>query len=197
MEFTFKIASTKQDFEQILELQRQNLYTLISKEDQEKQGFVFAEHTLELLETLAVDLPQVIALYKGKVVGYNLAMTASMKTVLPSITPMFNAFETCFFKQEPLTDFQYIVGGQVCVDKDFRGHGLLSCLYTETKNQVSTAYDACVTEISMRNPRSLKAHQKLGFEVIGTYYDGVEQWNIVAWDFKRDQLAFQCATNSH
>lgn len=48
MEFTFKIASTKQDFEQILALQRQNLYTLISQEDQEKQGFVFAEHTLEL-----------------------------------------------------------------------------------------------------------------------------------------------------
>lgn len=189
MEFTFKIASTKQDFEQILELQRQNLYTLISKEDQEKQGFVFAEHTLELLETLAMDLPQVIALYKGKVIGYNLAMTASMKTVLPSITPMFNAFETCVFNQEPLTAYQYIVGGQVCVDQDFRGQGLLSRLYNETKNQVSNAYEACVTEISTRNPRSLKAHQKLGFEVIGTYHDGVEQWNIVAWDFKRDQLA--------
>lgn len=185
MEFTFKIASTKQDFEQILALQRQNLYTLISQEDQEKQGFVFAEHTLELLETLAMELPQIVAVYQGKVVGYNLAMSASMKTVLPSITPMFNAFETCIFNQKPLTDYQYLVGGQVCVDKDFRGHGLLKKLYCETKNQVSNAYEACVTEISVRNPRSLKVHQKMGFEVIGTYHDGVEHWNIVAWDFKR------------
>lgn len=186
MEFTFKTASTKEDFEQILELQRQNLYTLISKEDQENQGFVFAEHTLELLQTMANDLPQIVALSNGKVIGYNLAMTASMKTILPSITPMFQAFETCSFNGKPLKDYNYIVGGQVCVDRDFRGNGLLSRLYNETKNQVSMVYEACVTEISVRNSRSLKAHQKLGFEVIGTYNDGVEQWNIVSWDFKRD-----------
>lgn len=185
MEFTFKIASTKQDFEQILDLQRQNLYTLLSKEDQEKQGFVFAEHTMELLQTLSMDLPQIVAIYEEKVVGYNLAMTASMKEVLPSITPMFNAFETCFFNHKPLKDYNYIVGGQVCVDKDFRGHGLLSQLYWETKDQVDITYEACVTEISTRNVRSLKVHQRLGFEVVGTYHDGVEQWNIVAWDFKR------------
>ena len=187
MEFTFKNASTKQDFEQILELQRQNLYTLISKEDQEKQGFVFAEHTIELLETLAIDLPQVIAIHHGKVIGYNLSMSASMKEVLPSITPMFHAFETCNFNNKPLKDFRYIVGGQVCVDKDFRGHGLLGQLYCETKRLVSRDYEACVTEISVRNSISLKAHQKLGFEVIGTYHDGIEQWNIVAWDFNRHQ----------
>ncbi|WP_316839093.1 GNAT family N-acetyltransferase [Pedobacter gandavensis] len=186
MEFTFKIASTAQDFEQILELQRQNLYTLISKEDQEKQGFVFAEHTIEILQTMAIELPQIVAMHHGRVVGYNLAMTATMKEVLPSISPMFTAFETCTFNNKPLKNVRYLVGGQVCVDKDFRGHGLLSRLYRETKNQVPTDYEACVTEISLRNLRSLKAHQKMGFQVIGTYHDGIEQWNIVAWDFRGD-----------
>lgn len=179
---TFNNASKDQHFEQIIQLQKENLYSCISEEQQAQQGFVFAEHTVELLKTMAAELPQVIALHDNHVIGYNLAMTSGMKTQLPSLIPMFNEFEKCTYKGRPLINYNFIVGGQVCVSKKFRGHGLLAKLYHETRNELPSGYQLCVTEVSVRNPKSLKAHEKMGFEVIGTYHDGKELWNIIAWD---------------
>ncbi len=182
MQITFQPATLDEHFEQIIALQRQNLYKSLSAERQAEQGFVFAEHTVDLLKSMASHLPQIIALADGKVVGYNLAMSALMKNELPSLAPMFAEFEKCIYKGGKLTDHRYVVGGQVCVDNDFRGMGLLSKLYNATKIHLPEDYELLVTEVSTRNKISLKAHQKMGFEVIHTYDDGVELWDVIVWD---------------
>ena len=182
---TLQAAQTDDHFQGILKLQMQNLYTVVNPEQQSKEGFVFAQHNLQVLKQMASSVPQVIALYANKVIGYNLAMTSSMQNTLESLAPMFNEFKKCYYGGKPLTEYEYIVGGQVCVDKAFRGQGLLSKLYHETRNQVAPAYQLCVTEISQQNPKSLLAHQKMGFEVIATYHDENQPWDIVAWDMHR------------
>ena len=112
MQITFQPATLDVHFEQIIELQKQNLYTSLSAELQTEQGFVFAKHTTELLRSMASHLPQIIALADGKVVGYNLAMSALMKNELPSLAPMFAEFEKCIYKGGKLTDHRFVVGGQ-------------------------------------------------------------------------------------
>jgi hypothetical protein len=184
MGIAFDVASTEQHFEQILELQRQNLFTAISEEEQAQQGFVFAEHTVPLLKKMASHLPQVIAVSHGRVVGYNLAMPVAMKNEMPSLVPMFTQFERSEYRGKPLPAYNFMVGGQVCVDKGFRGQGLLSRLYHETRNRVYPDYQLCVTEIAVRNDVSLRAHLKMGFEVVSTYHDGKEMWNVVVWDLR-------------
>src|SRR6185295_10083590 len=134
---------------------------------------------------MAAQLPQAIAVSNGRVVGYNLAMTASMKNEMPKLVPMFTEFERSQYKGNLLSTYRFIVGGQVCVDKDFRGRGLLSRLYHETRDRLPSGYQLCVTEIAVRNSVSLRAHQRMGFEVISTYHDGKELWNVVAWDLQR------------
>ena len=184
MQITLRPALSNEHFEQIILLQEQNLYKSLSAERQAEQGFVFAEHTTELLKAMASRLPQIIALADGKVVGYNLAMHVSMKDHLPSLAPMFAEFEKCVYKGSLLTDHRFVVGGQVCVDSNFRGMGLLSKLYNATKSHLPAGYELLVTEVSTRNKISLKAHQKMGFEVIHTYDDGVELWDVIVWDMK-------------
>jgi GNAT superfamily N-acetyltransferase len=184
MEIVFDAASTERHFEQILELQKQNLFTSISEEQQAQQGFVFAEHTMPLLKMMAAHLPQVIAVSNDKVIGYNLAMPVSMKNDIPRLVPMFTEFERSKYKDKPLSTYSFIVGGQVCVDKDFRGQDLLRKLYHETRNRLSPGYQLCVTEVSARNSAGLRAHEKMGFEVISSYHDGVELWKVVVWDLK-------------
>jgi GNAT superfamily N-acetyltransferase len=181
---TLQPAFSDAHFEGILELQKRNLYATVSSELQAQEGFVFAEHNFQLLKKMAAYLPQVIALYSNKVVGYNLAMTSSMQDELESLTPMFNEFKKSSYKSKLLTEYQFMVGGQVCVDKAFRGQGLLSKLYHETRNQVQSNYQLCITEIAQRNLKSLLAHQKMGFEVIRSYRDEKELWDIVAWDMR-------------
>jgi GNAT superfamily N-acetyltransferase len=185
MEVIPDVASTEQHFEQILHLQSQNLISAISEGQQALRGFVFAEHTIPLLKMMADHLPQVIALSNGRVVGYNLAMPASMKNTMPSLVPMFMEFERSQYQGKLLTKYHFIVGGQVCVDKDFRGQGLLRRLYHETRDRLPPGYQLCVTEVSSRNVVSLKAHEKMGFEVVSTYRDGKELWKVVVWDLER------------
>lgn len=185
MEIAFEAAAKEQQFEQILQLQRQNLFSAISEEEQAQQGFVFAEHTVDLLRRMASHLPQVIAVSNGKVVGYNLAMTSAMKYEMPRLVPMFTEFERSTYRGRPLTEYRFMVGGQVCVDKDFRGQGLLRRLYQETRNRLPPGYQLCVTEVATRNVVSLVAHERMGFEVAGTYHDGNELWKVVVWDLER------------
>jgi GNAT superfamily N-acetyltransferase len=178
-----EVASTEEHFEQILQLQRRNLFHALSEEQQAQQSFVFAEHTLPLLKRMAAHLPQVIAVKDGKVIGYNLAMPLAMRNEMPSLVPMFSEFERSKYKGKLLTAYQFVVGGQVCVDHDFRGQGLLRRLYHGTRDRLPSGYELCVTEVSTRNTISLKAHQKMGFEVVSTYHDGKELWDVVVWDF--------------
>jgi ribosomal protein S18 acetylase RimI-like enzyme len=184
MEIILDVASTDQHFEQILQLQRENLFSAIGAERQAQQGFVFAEHDIALLKRFAAELPQAIALSNDKVVGYNLGMPVSMRNEIASLVPMFEEFDRCEYKGKPLAAYQYMVGGQVCVHKDFRGHGLLRKLYHETKNRLPSGYQLCVTEVAARNNAGINAHQKMGFEVVSTYYDGKELWKIVVWDLR-------------
>ncbi len=185
MDIIFEAATTDEHFEQILALQKKNHYSLISEAQQQQQGFVFAEHTSAILKSMATELPQVIALYNHKVVGYNLAMIAAMQDKIPSLMTMFQQFQKCAYQDKLLSSYKYIVGGQVCVDAQFRGLGLLSKLYHETIKRVPSSYDLCITEISTRNVISLNAHLKMGFVILNTYADEKEQWNIVGWDLKK------------
>lgn len=183
LSIAFETAETDQHFEQILALQRKNHFSAISEEEQLNNGFVFASHDLQQLKLMSLQVPQIIAVCEGKVIGYNLAMTGSMENILPSLIPMFNEFKRWDYEGKPLMDYNFIVGGQVCIDHDFRGRGLIGELYRKTRDTVGKDYELCVTEISIRNVNSLKAHQRIGFEVLGTYDDGVEVWNLVVWKY--------------
>jgi ribosomal protein S18 acetylase RimI-like enzyme len=184
VEISFDVASSDQHFQQIIELQRENLFTGLSADQQAQQGFVFAEHNIALLKRFAAELPQVIALNNNKVIGYNLGMPVSMRNEIASLVPMFEQFDRCEYKGKPLASYKYMVGGQVCVHKDFRGQGLLNKLYHETKNRLPSGYQLCVTEVAARNNAGINAHQKMGFEVVSTYHDGKELWKIVVWDLR-------------
>jgi GNAT superfamily N-acetyltransferase len=185
MDITLDVASTDQHFEQILRLQTQNLFSEISEAEQAQQGFVFAQHSVPLLKRMAAQLPQVIAVSENKVVGYNLAMPVSMKNAMSRLAPMFAQFERTQYRGRPLATYNFMVGGQVCVDKDFRGQGLLRRLYRETRNRLPPGYELCVTEIAARNVVSLEAHLRMGFEEASTYHDGKELWIVVVWDLTR------------
>ncbi len=182
-----RIAESDAEFEQILELQRQYHVRTLDPEVQRVEGFVFAEHSLPLLRRMAAELPQAIALSDGKVVGYCLAMARALREDIPSLTPLFAHLEHCTFDGAPVTARGFWVGGQVCVDRAFRGQRLLARLYEAIARAVPPDHTLCVTEIAFRNEVSRRAHAHLGFVPISAYSDGQEEWEVVAWDVRRVQ----------
>lgn len=190
------VASTDQHLEEILALQRRYHARAVSAEVQSVEGFVFAEHTLPLLRRMAAQSPQAIALAEGRVVGYCLSLPLSLQTEVPSLAPMFEQFGRCVYRGKPLPAYRLAVGGQVCVDREHRGQGLLARLYEQLRVSLGQSCDLCVTEIATRNRVSVRAHEKMGFETISTYSDPREEWVIVAWDLSRPAVLVRGLTST-
>jgi ribosomal protein S18 acetylase RimI-like enzyme len=175
---------TDADLKQILALQRNNLPANLTEERRISQGFVTVQHDLPLLRSMNSSARQIIARDDNRVIGYALVMRPELKYIVPVLIPMFELLETLFYKGVPLPESRYYVMGQICVDEAYRGVGIFDGLYQKHREVFSPEYDYCVTEVSTRNLRSMKAHQRVGFKTIHTFRDETDEWNIVLWDWK-------------
>ena len=180
----FTRSKTKQDLWGILALQKENLVQNITQEEKETQGFVMVQHSYEIMESLHSIEPHIIAKDGHLVVAYCLAMTKNSRKDIPMLIPMFEQFDTLDYKGKKVSEYDYMSVGQVCVGKDYRGQGIIQQLYEAYQEAFSKNYDFAITEIATQNLRSLKAHQKVGFEVVKTFKDEFEEWAIVIWDWR-------------
>jgi GNAT superfamily N-acetyltransferase len=179
----FTSLGNQDETAQLLALQQANLPANISTEIATSQGFVTVQHKAGLLEEMNRAIPQVIAKAGGKVIGYALAMLPSFAEKVPVLQPMFSLFDAIEYRQRKVSDYRYYVMGQVCVAEGYRGMGVFDGLYQKHKALFAPAYDFCITEISSRNTRSLRAHQRVGFKSIHCYRDATDEWDIVLWDW--------------
>jgi len=180
----YTIVKTEKDLQQILKLQLSNLPKNISSEEAKSQGFVTVHHSIEILRAMNTPYPHIIAKVGEKVIGYTLVMLQKFKDEIPVLQPMFQKINSLSFRNKSLLNTKYFVMGQVCVDKHFRGQGIFNGLYQQMRQEMSPFFDCIITEIATRNTRSMRAHQKVGFEVITIYATEGEEWAIVGWDFE-------------
>jgi GNAT superfamily N-acetyltransferase len=166
---------------EILALQIANLPSTISGEEAVDQGFVTVAHSVELLTAMNEPHHHSGAWYENRLVGYALVMETRFKDKIPVLFPMFELLDGIPYKGKRLADWPYFVMGQICIDKPFRGQGIFSGLYQDLKSRLSAHFELVVTEIATRNTRSIRAHEKVGFERIYNYTDpDGEEWDIVA-----------------
>jgi hypothetical protein len=121
---TFTTANSEEDLIDILHLQRANLAMNLSAGEIAGQGFVTVTHTYEQLSKLNDLEKHIIAKNNDRVIGYLLAMTQQSRYDFPVLIPMFEVFGKTLYKNKAIKDYSYIVVGQVCIDKLFRGQGL-------------------------------------------------------------------------
>ncbi|HVY44655.1 MAG TPA: GNAT family N-acetyltransferase, partial [Minicystis sp.] len=140
-------------------------------------GFVTVRHTRADLEAMHALAPSVVAVDgegEGEaVVGYALVMLPESRGLLPILAPMFARLDA-------LGLGRYYVMGQVCVAASHRGRGVFDALYRGHAEHYGARFERVVTEIATRNVRSMRAHARVGFEVVEVYRDDVEAWAIVA-----------------
>ena len=176
------VATSADELRQVLALQKRNLARNISTETLESQGFVTVEHTFGLLEKMNAAAPQTIAKDGAAVVGYALVMAKEFKTEIPVLEPMFDKISRINHQGKAISEHRFYVMGQICIDEAYRGMGVFDRLYNGQKKQLAGQYDLCVTEVAARNKRSLRAHQRVGFQSVMQYIapDG-EVWHILVW----------------
>jgi len=177
-------SQSDKDLTGILNLQRNNLARNLPPEEIRSQGFVTVLHRLEDLQKMNAIEQHIIAKDNDTVIAYLIAMTEKSKFDIPVLIPMFELFESIKYKNKFLSQYRYMVVGQVCVDKKYRGQGVLDKCYDLYVDTFRTRYDFAVTEIAISNQRSLNAHKRIGFHTVHEYVapDG-ERWAIVLLDW--------------
>ena len=182
---TYSPSKTDIELAEILQLQKINLPQNLTEDEIMSQGFVTVSHSLDDLRKLNTYEQHLVMKDENKVVGYLLAMTQHCKHDIPVLIPMFEMFDKIIYKDKLISEYNYIVVGQVCIAKDYRGQGLLNECYAAYKNNFKEKYDFAITEIATNNTRSINAHKKAGFFEIHRFSDTNHiEWSIVIWDWK-------------
>ena len=175
-------AHTDDDLHAILALQQANLPKAISAGEAREQGFVTVEHDFPLLREMNNLFPHAIAREGTELAGYALAMMPSFGDRIPVLRAMCERLDRLSWAGVPLSELRYGIMGQVCVAKPYRGQGVFAGVYEDLGRRMAPHFDLLVTEIAIRNTRSLRAHEKIGFVEMERFSEpGVEDWVIVGW----------------
>lgn len=176
---------THEELHQISLLNQQNLRENLSADEKNAEGFLSWDYSFGLLLKMHHLAPSVIVKSGNQVAGYALTTLREAGVFHPELENMFQHIGGIAYKGLPLFSWRFYCMGQICVHKDFRGQGLVPILYAQHHAVYSQRFDLLVTEISSANPRSMRAHLKVGFKNIFTYTDQGEEWNVVVWDWKK------------
>ena len=136
-------------------------------------------HNLETLREMNMACPHIIASVNEQVIGYALAMVLSFREDIPVLKPLFGLIDKLMVNRN------YLVMGQICIDKRYRGKGVFRGMYEFYRNQLRDQYDCLLTEVAQENPRSLGAHKRVGFETIHTRNEQGQYWEVLLWEWSR------------
>jgi hypothetical protein len=183
---TYSIVRTEEELKGVLHLLEQNLVTVLSDEEEKKEGFLTVAYSYADLKKMQDTTPGIIATENNAVVAYLLAMDPAFKADFPILKSFFELFETIKYKDKPVSTWHYLVIGQACIDKNYRGKGILRKIYDAYSNLYREKFDFAISEIATRNLRSMNAHKRIGFIPVHEYTgpDGV-QWTVVILDWTK------------
>ena len=179
------LVSDEKELEGIKALQTENLRTNISEAEALSQGFLTASYTMEYLRAMNAITPTVIAKDGDIIAGYAMVTTKEVRDGHPLMADLIDTIDRTKYNDKLLIESHYVVVGQLCVAKPYRGMGLVQKLYGHFRDCYTDQFEYLITDVAQANTRSLKAHLKTGFQVIDTLTYGGIGWDIVLWDWRK------------
>ena len=169
-----RLHRSDEDLEQILHLQKQNHKDLIDQSEAQKEGYVTVRHDIDALKEICQPDGHVIALHEGRVIGYALTMHSQYAEAIPVLSELMDQMKAIEGSRP------FLIMGQLCVAKDWRGKGVVRELYNHMKTALGEKYDGIYTEVAADNPRSMKAHLKNGYQLVKTYSNSAgKPWHLI------------------
>ncbi|MEM6396575.1 MAG: GNAT family N-acetyltransferase [Bacteroidota bacterium] len=182
-----RLSRDKADMEQIVTLQAKNHKRTVDELLRNEQGFVSISHDTELLWAMHQLTPHVVADSDGEIVGYALSMEERFRHEIPDLEPTIKLIEKATYKSLSIAETPYLIMGQVCVAEQARGQKLVDRMYNFMRQTYHNRYRFFITEISLNNPRSIRVHERCGFEELFRHTDENDDWVTVILDWGENQ----------
>ena len=176
----YKLAQIE-DIEKVLELHFKYQIDSIKQEDK-KDGFITTAFTKEqMVDLITLEQGLFIAIENEKIVAYVMSASWKFWSRWPMFAFMMEDLPNLEYLGQKLTvqnSYQY---GPVCVDKEYRGSGVLEKLFDFARENMAKRFPILVTFINKINPRSYEAHtKKLKLEVIKEFsYNNNNYYELV------------------
>jgi hypothetical protein len=178
----FKIANLD-DIDGVLLLHGKYQVDTILEEDK-KDGFVTTSFTKEQMAKLIEEENGLFIAKDGdRVVAYAMAASWTFWSVWPIFRYMIENLDKLEYDGKKLTTENSYQYGPVCIDKEYRGSGMLEGLFEFSREVMSKRYPVLITFINKINPRSYTAHtRKVGLEVIDEFEFNNNQYFELTYD---------------
>lgn len=177
------LQSTAEEILQIKSLQTKNIKTNLTDEEQKNEGFLTASYTIEFLTLMNKHYPAILAKDEDQVVGYALVASSAIQGTHELLDDLIQHCDQVVYKGRQLFEVPYAIVGQLCVAKAYRGQRIVQKLYNHFRFCMENRFLCCITDVDQNNPRSLKAHLKSGFEIVGALDYGGSSWDLVLWNW--------------
>ena len=179
----------KNDIDGILSLQEKYLYRNLNDEER-KSGFVTTPFTVIQIEEIIKQNGIFVAEDENDVIiAYAFAGSWNYFEQWEIFNFMVSRFPKLSFDGREITtenSFQY---GPVCIDKRYRGKGLLNLIFEEMRIEFYKKYPISITFINKVNVISEKAHtEKLGWVIIDEFEFNNNTYIGLAFDMKNSVL---------
>ncbi len=173
--------ATPEDIDAILRLHRRYQVDTIADEDR-SDGFVTTDFTPELLREL-IESDEgffVAAREDGDIAGFVMAASWDFCSRWPIFAQMIEDLPSLSYRGIPLSTKNSYQYGPVCIDKPYRGSGLLKEIFEFAREAMAPRYPVLVTFVNKQNPRSYAAHsRKLGLDTITEFaFNGNEYYEM-------------------
>jgi hypothetical protein len=173
------------DIEGVLDLQKLYLVSNLTEEEK-KSGFVTTPFSVEQLTYVIKNEGLFIAKDNNKIIAYIFAESWDFFSQYPIFEYMISLFpklEFLDFEINSTSSFQY---GPICIDKKYRGQGLINLLFEFMRIHIVKRYPLSLTFINKTNIPSLKAHtEKLKWTVIDDFQFNDNHYYILAYDMNK------------
>ncbi len=170
------------DIQGVLALQELYLVSNLSEEEK-KSGFVTTPFTIEQLTYVINNEGLFIAKYDHKIIAYIFAESWQFFSQWPIFEHMISLFPKLSFLDFEITSTSSFQYGPICIDKKYRGKGLINSLFEFMRIHVVKKYPLSLTFINKTNAPSLKAHtEKLKWTIIGDFQFNNNNYFILAYD---------------
>jgi len=173
------------DIDGILALQELYLVSNLSEEEK-ASGFVTTPFSISQLTEVIGQEGLFIAKDNNKIIAYIFAGGwdfFSQWPIFEYMTTLFPDLKFLDFDINTINSFQY---GPICIDKAYRGKGLITPLFEFMRIHIVKRYPLALTFINKTNIPSTKAHtEKLKWTIIADFQFNNNNYFILAYDMNQ------------